>query len=58
MRRAFSTGACELMATAGSPNEFIVAYAKVAIQLLRDSDFRLLEWTRPDEPAPAATQDA
>lgn len=55
MRRAFSTGACELMATAGSPNEFIVEYAKVAIQLLRDADFRLLEWTRPDELAPPAT---
>lgn len=55
MRRAFSTGACELMAAAGSPNEFVVEYAKVAIRLLRDADFRLLEWTRPDEPAPPLT---
>jgi hypothetical protein len=49
MRRAFSAGALTLMAEAISPSEFIVEYAKVAIRLFRDADFRLVEWTRADD---------
>ncbi len=48
MRRVLSAGALTLLADADSAPEFIAAYAKSALQLFRDADFRLIEWTRPD----------
>jgi hypothetical protein len=44
MRQGLSVFPMELMAKAGSTNEFIVAYAEQAIRMARETNFKLLEW--------------
>ena len=49
MRGDLGVFALELLARAGSANEFVVDYAEQAIRMARDAGFRLLEWTLPIE---------
>jgi hypothetical protein len=48
MRRAFSAGALELLATAASRREFVGEYGGRAVQMLDEADFRLAAWTEAD----------
>jgi hypothetical protein len=46
MRRAFSAGALELLATAPSLKSFSADYTMTAVTMLGEAKFRLIEWTR------------
>jgi hypothetical protein len=48
MRRAFSAGALELLASVASPRQFVVEYGGRAVQMLNEANFRLAAWTQPD----------
>ncbi len=49
MRRQLAAGGLALLADAASPQDFTARYAAVAIRMLREAGFRLLEWTRPED---------
>lgn len=48
MRRRLAAGGLELLAESASPQEFTARYAAVAIRMLRESSFRLEQWTEPE----------
>jgi len=48
MRRGLAVFALEHLASAGSPSEFVAAYAEQAITMARAADFDLRKWTLPD----------
>ncbi len=52
MRRALSAGALELLATVPSAREFVADYGFRAVKMLKDADYRLVEWTKTDDAAP------
>lgn len=52
MRRAFSAGALELLATTASRREFVGEYGGRAVQMLDEADFRLASWTEADAANP------
>ncbi len=52
MRRALSAGALELLAVAPSAKEFVSEYGFRAVKMLKDADYRLVEWTKGDGAAP------
>lgn len=48
MRRVFSAGSLRILATARNPAQFIADYTLSAMRMLRDSKFRVKEWTLPE----------
>jgi serine/threonine protein kinase len=48
MRRQLAAGGLMLLAESSSPQDFTARYAAVAIRMLRESGFRLEEWTKPE----------
>jgi hypothetical protein len=49
MRRVLSAGALKLLATAPSAETFIVEYGFRAVRMLKEANYRLIEWTKPDD---------
>jgi hypothetical protein len=48
MRRCFSAGSLRILATAKNPPQFVADYTLSAMRMLRDSKFRVKEWTLPE----------
>lgn len=48
MRRCFSAGSLRILAVAQNPAQFIADYTLSAMRMLRDSKFRVKEWTLPE----------
>lgn len=48
MRRHLTSGALNILAEAATPQEFISRYAAEAIQMAKDADYTLKNWTLPD----------
>ncbi len=48
MRKVLSAGALELLATAPTPYAFITDHTLNALRMLRDANFDIREWTRPE----------
>lgn len=48
MRRCFSAGSLRILATAQNPAQFIADYTLSAMRMLRESKFRVKEWTLPE----------
>jgi hypothetical protein len=46
MRRELSAGALRLLATTSSISAFLGEYTLTAVRMLKDADFRLVEWTK------------
>ncbi len=49
MRRRLAIGLLHLLADARSPQELIVSYTAVAIRMMREARFRLMNWTLPED---------
>jgi len=48
MRRCFSAGALRILSKAANVPQFVVEYTQSSLLLLRDANYRVLEWTRPE----------
>jgi hypothetical protein len=48
MRRKLLIGGLTALVEARRPQDFIANYTPVPMHMLRDANFRLIEWTKPD----------